>query len=65
MNYDFYIMKVRYVLFLLDDMDGNRILKGIKNVYGIVCFEYVYRNVNQGINNLFVWFVVDDIFFEM
>lgn len=64
MNYDFYTMKARYVLPLLDDMDGNRTLKGIKNVHGIVRFEYAYRNANQGTDNPSVWSAVGDIFSE-
>eukprot|EP00105_Crassostrea_gigas_P033200 XP_011456474.1 PREDICTED: uncharacterized protein LOC105348641 [Crassostrea gigas] len=64
MNYDFYTMKARYVLPLLDDMDGNRTLKGIKNVHGIVRFEYAYRNANQGTDNPSILSAVDDIFSE-
>ena len=48
MNYDFYTRESRYVLPILDDLDGKRTLKGIQNVHGIVQFEYAYRHVNLG-----------------
>ncbi|XP_061173427.1 uncharacterized protein LOC133182595 [Saccostrea echinata] len=63
-NYDFYTQKSKLVLNKLDDYDGNRTLKGIQNVHGIVRFDYAFRNADQGNSNPTHWNIVDNMFSE-
>ncbi|XP_061179823.1 uncharacterized protein LOC133188421, partial [Saccostrea echinata] len=48
----------------LDDSTGNRTLKGIPNVHGIVKFEYFFRNGNQGNKTPDSWISVNNEFSE-
>ena len=48
MHYDFLSKYEKQVPLELDDRTGKRNLHGIPNVFGIVKFEYFFRNSNQG-----------------
>ncbi|XP_061166329.1 uncharacterized protein LOC133175243 [Saccostrea echinata] len=48
----------------LDDNSGKRTLKEIRNVYGIVKFEYFYRHGGQGERTPQTWYKVNDTFSE-
>ncbi|XP_061164432.1 uncharacterized protein LOC133173456 [Saccostrea echinata] len=48
----------------LDDNSGKRTLRGIRNVHGIVKFEYFYRHGNQGDKTPRTWYIVNDTFSE-
>ncbi|XP_062612374.1 uncharacterized protein LOC134274137 [Saccostrea cucullata] len=48
----------------LDDNSGKRTLKEIRNVHGIVKFEYFYRHGNQGERTPQFWYKVNDTFSE-
>lgn len=55
LHYDFLSKYEKQVPLELDDKTGNRTLHRIPNVFGIVKFEYNYRNSNQGNTTPISW----------
>lgn len=55
LHYDFMTKYEKQVPLELDDNTGNRSLQRIPNVFGIVKFEYFYRNSNQGNKTPIFW----------
>ncbi|XP_061172823.1 uncharacterized protein LOC133182112 [Saccostrea echinata] len=49
------------VLPKLDDNDGNRTLKPISNIHGIIKFEYDFGNANQGSQEPVSWRPINDL----
>ncbi|XP_062574387.1 uncharacterized protein LOC134236235 isoform X4 [Saccostrea cucullata] len=54
----------KQVPYQLDDNSGKRTLAEIRNVHGIVKFEYFYRHGNQGDKTPQTWYRVNDTFSE-
>ncbi|XP_062588097.1 uncharacterized protein LOC134249768, partial [Saccostrea cucullata] len=50
----------KYVNPRMEDLDGNRTLKGIQNIYGITKFEYAYKHGNLGNATPVFWTQVND-----
>ncbi|XP_062587619.1 uncharacterized protein LOC134249266, partial [Saccostrea cucullata] len=51
----------KLVLSKLDDNDGNRTLNAIRNIHGIVKFEYDFGNANQGSQAPTNWQPINDL----